>query len=359
MINRERLANNFLASLEFESESGSERMMAQMVAARLQGIGLPMRTDVAGNVVAVMPGIGGACLICSHLDTVTSTRGIKVLVQNGIVSTDGLTILGADDKAGVAAILEVVECLHETGADHRTLELVFTVGEERGLLGAKALDYGQITAREGICLDSSGPVGTIITQGPSQVMIDVTIHGRAAHAGISPELGINAIVVASEAIAGMRLGRIDEETTSNVGVIHGGTASNIVPEKAEVKAEARSHSEAKLQAQTEHMKEAFEEAAARHGAKANVAVKPAYRGFKLDPDGSVVQRVVAAARSMGIDPLLKATGGGSDANVFNEHGIKTVNLGVGYENAHAPSERIALDELARVAALLLTVVREP
>ena len=359
MVNRERLLNTFLSLLEIDSESGSERDFAAAVVSRLQSLGLRPLIDAAGNVMAAMTGPGGPYLVSAHVDTVMSTRGLRVLVQEGIVKSDGLTILGADDKVGVAAILETVQCLLEREIEHPALEIVFTVGEERGLLGSKALDFSQISARQGICLDSSGAVGTIITQGPSQVDVDATILGRAAHAGLAPELGISAILVASEAISRMPLGRIDDETTANVGIIRGGAARNIVPEKVEVTAEARSRDEGRMQVQAAHMVAAFREAAARHGAQADVTVTEAYRAFNLSPDEPIVHRVMSAALSLGIEPSLEATGGGSDANVFNQHGIMTVNLGVGYENAHSPTERIAIDDLVRAADLLLAVLHSP
>ncbi|MBI4318159.1 MAG: M20/M25/M40 family metallo-hydrolase [Chloroflexi bacterium] len=355
MIDRDRLLATFLSLLQISSETGAEADIVREVLFRLTSLGLRPRTDAAGNIIAVSPGDGGPYLVNAHVDTVMSTRGLKVILQNDVVQTDGLTILGADDKAGVAAILEVVQCLVEGALPHTGLELVLTVGEEQGLLGAKVLDFGHLSSREGVCVDSSGPVGTIVTKAPSQAFIDVRVTGRAAHAGLAPEQGISAVVAASEAIARMRLGRIDEETTANVGTIVGGTSRNIVPERVGLKAEARSRDEAKLRDQIEHMRTAFEEAAARHRATAVVDVSEAYRGFDISPDEPIVHRVVVAAKSVGITPRLQATGGGSDANVFNQHGIKTVNLGAGYENAHAPTERIAIDELVRCATLLLAV----
>ncbi|MBI2953905.1 MAG: M20/M25/M40 family metallo-hydrolase [Chloroflexi bacterium] len=352
LIDRARLLATLRKLLEIESPSGKEADVARYVVAELTAMGGKVVVDATGNVIARFAGEGEPVLLSAHLDTVLPTTGLRIVESDGKWRSDGTTILGADDKTGVAAILEAIRSLREKQVRHSPVEVVFTLSEEIGLIGAKALDCSQITARRGICLDSSGPVGTVIVSGPSQISLDITVTGKAAHAGMAPERGINAIAAAAEAIAGMHLGRIDEQTTANVGVIHGGTARNIVPEKATVLAEARSRDENRLRAQVDLMTRAFKEAAARHGAVADVSTEYAYRSFNLSQNDEVVHMVAVASKKLGIDVHLGAGGGGSDANVFNERGIKTVNLGIGYEDPHSPSEYVVIADLVRSAELL-------
>lgn len=357
LIDKARLLATFRALLEIESPSGQEGGIASYVTADLAQVGGRVVADNSGNVIARFEGAGEPVLLNAHMDTVMPTVGLKIVESDGRWCSDGTTILGADDKSGVAAILEAVRSLRERGLSHLPIEIVFTVAEEIGLVGAKALDYSLISARRGICLDSSGPTGTMMVAGPAQISIDATITGKAAHAGIAPEKGISAVVIASEAVAGMRLGRIDEETTANVGVIQGGTARNIVPEKATLLAEARSRDEGKLKAQVDSMVRSLEAAAARHGATAELKREYAYRAFNLSESDEIVRMVTQAAKSLGISVRLGATGGGSDTNIFNERGIKTVNLGLGYEDPHSPSENIAIADLVKAAELLCTVLK--
>ena len=265
-------------------------------------------------------------------------------------------MLGGDDTSGVAIILEILHLLQaqrqHTGEESPALEIAFTVQEEVGLCGSKAMDLSLLAARQGIVLDMGGPRGAIVVQGPSQNMIHARVHGRKSHAATAPEQGINAIRVASEAIAAMPLGRVDEETTANIGVIHGGTATNIVPDLVEIEGEARSQNEEKLQHQTEVMVHALHEAAGRHGAHVEVDVELAYRGYRIPDDAPLVMALGQAMRQFGIEPLHMPTAGGSDANIFNEHGIQTVNISTGMTHVHSTEERIHLSEMVACAQLL-------
>lgn len=355
-INRKRLIDTFFDLLRVDSVSGNEAALAAHLARLLSQLGATVRPDVRGNLLAFFDGRGAPILLSAHLDTVASTSTLKVVVENDVVSSDGSTILGADDKAGIAALIEAMRYLAETGAPRPPVELALTVGEEVGLAGSKSLDFTSIRARRGVCVDSGGEVGTIITEGPAQVFLNAVVRGLAAHAGVAPERGISAIVVASEAIAGMSLGRIDEETTANVGVISGGSATNVVPERVEIKAEARSRNEAKLKTQYESMIDSLERAAARHGASVAVDVEHAYAAFKLSPQEGIVRLVSDACLAVGLSPRLEATGGGSDANIFNERGIMTVNLGVGYKDPHAVTERIAIADLVAITGIVAEIL---
>jgi tripeptide aminopeptidase len=292
------------------------------------------------------------------MDTVAPGKGVKPSIQGEYIVSDGTTILGSDDKAGLAALLEGLRVIREQKLPHGQIQLIITAGEESGLIGSRHLDMGLVDADFGFALDSDGPVGTIITSAPSQVKILTTIHGKAAHAGVNPEDGISAIQVASRAISKMRLGRIDAETTANIGKFQGGTASNVVPERVEIIAEARSRNEIKLRAQVKHMVKAFEETAVEFGARAEVETKVLYPGFKFTESDLVVQKAMAAVEKVGRQPKIGASGGGSDANVIAGHGIPTVNLGIGYENIHTTKERMPINELVKVAELVVALIEE-
>ena len=290
------------------------------------------------------------------MDTVAPGKGVKPRIEDGYVMSDGTTVLGSDDKAGLAALIEGIRVLKEQNTPHGTIQLVITAGEESGLVGARHLEKDLLRADFGFALDSNGPVGEIITSAPSQVKLAVTIIGKAAHAGVNPEEGISAIQVASRAIAKMPLGRIDHETTANIGRFQGGAASNIVPERVEIIAEARSRDERKLEQQVEKMVRAFREAAEEAGARAEITTDKLYPAFKHDESDPVVQKAVVAAKRVGREPRLLASGGGSDANIFNGYGVPTVNLGIGYEEIHTTQERMPIAELVKAAELVVALV---
>ncbi len=280
----------------------------------------------------------------------------RVVVENGFVRSDGSTALGADDKAAVAALLVLAsDLVAEPPAGD--VEIVFTAGEEIGLLGAKALDLGALAARQMFVLDSDGAPGTLIVGAPTQKRVDATFRGVAAHAGIAPELGRSAIVAAARAIAAMPLGRLDEETTANVGIVKGGTAANVVAERCVLQAEARSHDIDKVTAQTERMVEALSTAAAACGVDVEIDVREAFRGYRHEAGSPLLAVGAAAAAFAGLEARLVAGGGGSDANVFNARGLPALTLGVGFENAHSSQERMSLDRLAELSAMAAGVVR--
>ena len=361
MINEDRLLQTFLELVRIDSPSEHEEAIGRELAARLTALGLTVERDASGNVIGRLDGgkpDGDWLLINAHMDTVGNDRGITPVIRDGVVYSDGTTILGADDKSGVAVILEVLRVLKERGLPHRPLEVLFTVEEETHLGRPGRIDLARLRAREGVVLDSGGPIGTFIVSAPSQDKLEVTVHGRAAHAGAEPEKGINAIRVAAEAIAAMPLGRIDEETTANIGVIEGGTATNIVPEMVTIKGMARSRDDAKLERQTAAMVRALEEAAARHGATLDVKVTRAYHSYRVAEDVPIRRKVEAAIRRLGLEPLPQPSGGGSDANVFNHAGIQSVPLSTGMADVHTKEEHIAIADMVACAKLLLEIVRE-
>ncbi len=312
----------------------------------------------AGNVFAVLKGnLKGApkLLLNAHLDTVSPGEGIIPRIRKGYVYSSGTTVLGADNKAGVAVILEVIKSLKEDKSPHGDILILFTVAEEIGLWGAKNVAGKFIGADFGLTLDG-GDVGEIINQAPSQYNIEAEIFGKAAHAGVHPEDGISAIQVASFAISKMRLGRIDRETTANIGVISGGVATNIIPERVELKGEARSHDPKKLRAQLEHMQKKLSEACRKFKARIKVRVTPAYKSFIVEKDHPLLKLVVGSAEEMKIKPVVKRTGGGSDANIFNAAGVPTLIIGVGADRVHTTQERLYIDDMVLSAKLVLKVI---
>ncbi|WP_142504143.1 M20/M25/M40 family metallo-hydrolase [Melghirimyces algeriensis] len=368
MINKERLLKEFLELVQTDSPTGEEREICDLLKVKLNDLGFEVTEDHsakvtghgAGNIVATLKGTLDAPTIyfTCHMDTVTPGKGVKPKVEDGYVMTDGTTVLGADDKAGLAALLEGVRTIKERDMEHGSIQFVFTVGEESGLVGSKNLDTDLLKADFGYALDSNGPVGHIITEAPAQVRLDVKIIGKAAHAGVNPEDGVSAIQVASRAISKMPLGRIDEETTANIGKFSGGSASNVIPEFVELLAEVRSRDEAKLDAQVNRMVTGFEQTAAELNAKAEVKATKMYPAYKYTDADPVVQKAMEALEKVGRKPQLLSSGGGSDANVIAGHGIPSVNLGIGYEEIHTTNERMPIAELEKAAELVVALVEQ-
>jgi tripeptide aminopeptidase len=299
------------------------------------------------------------------MDTVGPAAHVRAIVEGDLIHTDHTSVLGGDDKAGLVAILEAIRVLREHALPHGDLEVVITICEESGLLGAKHFDTGRLRARRGLVLDVDG-VNELVTRAPAANRLSFIVHGLEAHAGICPERGISAVQVASEAIAGMRLGRVDAETTANLGVIHGGLATNIVPSQVTVRGETRSLSEAKLAAQTEHMRARFEEAAGRravtlegreHRARVEAQVERQYERLDIAADATIVRLVASAARALGRVCPTRSTGGGSDANVFATRGIEVANLACGMRDIHTVNEWVDVKDLVATAELVLETVR--
>lgn len=366
MINNDRLLQRFLKYVQIDSESGNEKAMADMVLADLCALGCEAWHDNAGevfgsngyNVYAKLPGNTQlkSLIFSAHLDTVKPGNGVKPVVDGGIIRSSGDTILGGDDKSGVAAIIEAVNCLVEKDSPRRPVEIFFSISEEGGLKGAKGADFSRFSAREALVLDSSGNVGKIITSAPGQIKFRATVTGKAAHAGVAPELGINAIQAAAAGVAGMELLRIDEKTTANISVFTADYATNIVPEKAEVRGEIRSRSVDKLNAHAELMKRAMLEACDKFGAKLDLSLDTAYISYKIADGDELVKLASEACRKIGVSPQTEGSGGGSDANVMNLAGIKAIVLATGMDKVHTTSEQLTLVNLDNVAQLCLQLM---
>lgn len=367
MINRERLVRDFLRLAAIDSPTYREKSIADVLESDLRSLGFEVTRDSVGdkigadtgNVIASKPGTvsgGVPILLNAHMDTVVSTERWGWREEEGVIRSSGETILGADDKAGVAALMEALRVVCEREIPHAHLEIVFTVAEEIGLFGAKGLDYKRLHAKCAFVYDTGAPVGRIVVSAPSHDNITAKFYGKTAHSGAKPEDGVNAIQAAGIAIAKMKLGRIDEETTANVGIISGGTARNVVPDFCEVKGEARSRNEEKLDAQVQHMLEAFHEAAADVGAGIEIEVERSYSMYRLSESDEVIQIAVAAARKAGIEPIMHETGGGSDASIFNARGLPATVLGVGYEKAHSVEEYLPIDDFVKATEMAVALI---
>jgi tripeptide aminopeptidase len=314
--------------------------------------------DELGNVLARLPGLGTPLLLAAHMDTVMPGRGIKPVVRDGVVYSDGTTILAADDKSGVAVILELLQTIVERELRHPPLEALITVQEETGLVGAKGLDKARLQAKMGISFDGGGPPGTITVSAPSHNLVTAAIHGKAAHSGAQPERGISAIVAAAHALVGMPLGRIDAETTANIGIIKGGLARNIVPDQVELFGEARSRDLQKLEEQTTRMVEALQSAARSQGATVDVQVERAYDSYTLTEAHPIISALINASRAVGVEPTLAPSGGGTDANIFNAHGMQVANLSTGILDEHTTNEHVALADMVTAAQIALAVIQD-
>jgi len=374
MIQRERLIGEFMELVQVDSETKHEETIARVLKKKFTDLGIRVQEDDskertghgAGNLICTLPAKGKGAhapklMFTCHMDTVTPGRGIKPeLGADGYIRSDGTTILGSDDKAGLAVLLEGIRVLREQESDHPQLQVIITVGEESGLCGSRAMDPKWLDADYGYALDSNGAIGGIAIAAPSQQKIFITFLGKSAHAGVNPEDGVSAITVASRAVSKMNLGRIDKETTANIGSFSGGTAgtTNIVCEKAVLEAEARSLDAKKLNRQVESMKAACEAAAAEMGATCEFRSHLLYPSFKFTDDAPVVQLAKRALTRIGAVPKPFHSGGGSDANVFNGHGVPTVNLSVGYENIHTKKERIKAEDLVKLTDAFLALIEE-
>lgn len=374
MIDRERLTQTFSRLVRIDSVSKEEKAISEVLCQILTSMGAEVAQDDAGkkfggqtgNIVAKFKGNVEAppMILNAHMDTVEPGRGVEPVLENGVFSSKGDTILGADDKSALAVILEVLWLIKENSLPHGPLEVVFTVSEEIGLLGAKHLDFDMLSSSFGFALDATDPQG-IITRAPSANYLVFTVHGKAAHAGAKPENGINAIQIAGKAIAEMKLGRIDHETTCNIGIIAGGLAINIVPEHVRVEGEARSHDEEKLNQVTMAMVDSFEKVvsdACRESVEKNLpsleyTVEKEFTRTDIPENHHVVTLASQAASNLNRTMVCKSTGGGADANVFSQHGIDLGVIGTGMMDMHTVKESVKLEDMVATGELLLEIIR--
>ena len=366
-MSTERLVATFIALARIDSPSRREAELAGHCAALLEGLGFDVRTDDSasvtgsntGNIIADLPPLdpdAPALVLSAHLDCVQPCEGVEPVVADGYVASAGETVLGADDKAGIAAILEGVQRAIADGVRRGPVRVVLTVCEEVGLAGAKALDPAEVAGDLCIVLDAGGPPGGIVVGAPTHYTFSAVFTGTAAHAGAAPEKGVSALVMAAEAVTSMRLGRIDERTTANVGTIDGGTATNVVPGRVTMTGECRSLDDSYVETVRDEMDAAMSAAASAHGGRVETAWTREYGAFEVASDAPAVQAVSAACADLGIEPHLFTTGGGSDASIFASTGTPTLVLSCGMEDIHSVTERIAVDDLETLAALVRAVI---
>lgn len=361
-VDRDRLLSTFLDLVAVDSPTGDEEEMGRVLEARFRELGCETSMDEIGNIVAVYPGTRDeTILVSTHMDTAGTDRGIvPILGADGVIRTDGSTILGADDKSGIAGCIEVLTVLRANPEwSFPTIEFVITVGEESGLVGSRHMDVSRLKASHGFVLDTAGAMGSVTYWSPTSVYLTISFHGRKAHAGVEPEKGISAIQVASRAIASMPLGRIDEETVANIGTITGGEARNVIPDRVVLEGMARSHDQAKLDAQLEAMRSACQDAADSYSATLEFTAEEIYRTYKIGPDAQPYRDAAAAYRSLGIEVIPRKSGGGTDGNYFNAKGIPCVALPTGMVDEHATTEHIAVDDMVLAARALLAIVTLP
>ena len=376
MIDKARLKNRVLELVRIDSLSRRERAIALRLKEILEALGGTVFMDDAGaavggdvgNLVAHFDGSvpeAEPMLLSAHMDTVAPGEGVVPVVDGDVIRSDGRTVLGGDDKSGIAIILEVIEALAEDRVPHGHIDVVFTICEEVGLLGAKHLDLDLVRSKTGLVLDSDS-IGFLITKAPAVNHIEFEVHGLEAHAGICPERGISAIQVAAQGIAAMPLGRIDEETTANLGLVSGGTALNIVPNHVVLKGEVRSHDEEKLERQTQTMTECLRQAAAGaavdlngrdHQARVEARIVREYDRMDVPHDTPIVRRVHEAARNLGFAVDTVAKGGGCDANVLNKRGLQVANLASGMRDIHTVHEWLDVNDLVSAARIIHEVLR--
>lgn len=362
LINEERLRRTFYDLLRISSPSFHEHAIGEVLSRELSGTGCRVEVQDYGksfNLLAFKPGnapVSSPLLLSAHMDTIEATDGIVLLCDDGAIRTDGSTVLGADDKCALAQIIEALRVIQERSIPHPDIEIAFTSAEERGLQGAKNLPLGALRSGHALVLDASGRVGSIVVAAPTHVTYEMRISGRAAHAGIEPERGLSAIRVAAEILSGMPDGRISAETTANIGVIAGGTATNVVPQEVRVHGEMRSHSPEELEKTRQRILAHARDVARLRGARLEISEEEEYRAFRIPEADPFLEFVRGVYAEMGIEPMLVASGGGSDANVFNARGIKAVNVSSGMQKVHSSQEFILLDDLSAGSRVVLSVI---
>lgn len=370
-IVKDRIVQEFMELVQVDSETKHEQEISRVLKEKFNALGLEVVEDDSrertghgsGNLIVTWKAEGveqaPKIFFTCHMDTVTPGKGIKPqLGEDGWIRSDGSTILGSDDKAGIAALFEAIRVVREQNIPHGQIQFVITAGEESGLMGARAMKPEVLDSDFGYALDSNGEVGSICIAAPTQARIEMRITGKSAHAGVNPEDGISAIQVASKAISKMKLGRIDKETTANIGSFEGGGATNVVCDFVLIRAEARSIVQEKVNHQIQHMREALETTTREFGAQGEFRSEVIYPAFSFTEHDEVVQVAQRAIQELGLATSTFHSGGGSDANVFNGLGIPTVNLAVGYQNIHTTEEKIKADDLVKVAEVVVALIQE-
>src|ERR671911_1602737 len=357
---RERLLADFVRYCEIESPSGRERGMADALTADLRGLGLEVEEDDSTNLLARIAGpeVAPTVLLCAHMDTVPLDGPVEVVSENGLLTNRHEAILGADNKAAIATIMGAVRRIVRQGKPAASVEILFTTGEERALEGAKAFDKSRLRSDFGYVFDHATAIGEIVVASPTYYSIVARFKGKAAHAGLRPEAGHNAIAAAARAIAAMRIGRLDPETTANVGRIEGGSAANVVAERCFVELEARSLDAERAGEVVSEMVDALAEAATDLECDVETSVERLFRGYRLARTAPAVEVAAAALQEHGLEPAYINSGGGSDGNIFVAAGLTVVNLANGTEGNHQPDESVTVDALERMLEITVSLITQ-
>lgn len=368
MINEKRVIDEFIEMVKIYSPSLNERDMADYTITKLKDLGLDVIEDDVnkkingntGNVIGYLKGDSSKpkLMFSAHLDTVEPAKNIKPIIEDGYIKTDGTTILGGDDKAGLAAILEMLRIIKENNISHPDIYIIFSVAEEIGLLGARNIDLIKYNIDYGFILDADGEPGTVIKQAPYQNSFELIFKGKAAHAGMEPEKGINALMVAANAINKIKFGRINSDTTINLGIINGGRATNIVMEEVKIEGEARSYNEFEVEKICEDLFKECEKTANEFGAKFTYSKKREYNGFLIDENSEILNLVKKACEKTDLKYRSVSIGGGSDVNVYNEKNINAINLSIGMEKMHTVEEKISIKSIIDLTKLLVQIIKE-
>ncbi len=360
MVNEKRLTENFIRLTAIDAESGDEAAMRAYLIGELAKLGVDPETDGAGNLLARLPGTspGDALLFSAHMDTVSPGRGKKaVLHPDGKITSDGTTVLGADDASGIASIIEALTVIRENDLPHPEIEILFTVGEEIYAMGSARFDYSRLKSKTAYVLDLTGDIGTAAIAAPTLLSLDITVHGRAAHAGFASEHGINALSIAANALSQIKTGRTSPDTTVNFGTIEGGDGKNIVPGKIHITGEVRSMRHEAALSEAQSVEEVFRREAERLGGTAEVSFAEEIHAYRISEEEPVIRRLREATESLGWgEPTLVDTFGGSDNNQFVQHGLSGVVLSSGMELVHSTEEYTEVSALIKSAELTLKLM---
>lgn len=360
-INQKRLIDTFLDCVKIPSPSWKEDKIIEYIIKACEKLKIPTKKIPCGNSYNLLARLEGdpkrtPILLCCHTDTVHPCEKITPVIKNGRIYSDGTSVLGGDDKSAVAAFLEAVRYVRENNIAHGTVEILFTCAEEIGLYGMKGMDLSLLKSKYGFIFDCGGPIGSVIVKAPYQIIMKVGVTGKAAHAGIEPEKGINAIRVLSQIIAELPNGRLDHETTTSVGLISGGKATNIVPEYAEMSLEIRSIDRKKLKQVECEIKSIIKKTVSAAKARAEITSTLEYPGFSIKESDPVIKLAASATKRAGLKLVITSTGGGSDTNILNHAGLKSLNLSIGMQKVHTTDEFILIDDMVKGTRFVIALI---
>lgn len=355
MVNQKRLVNNFITLVEISSPSGDEAKVAEYISEFLSRLKIQHHSDSTGNVIANLPGDGDPILLTGHMDTVEPGSGIKAVVKNGIISSAGSTILGADNKASLAAILESIEAIVENKLPHRALEIVFTYSEETKNTGVLSLDYSKLKSKYGYAFDLGAPLGTMYLSSPFYFRIDIKITGKASHSS-RPDEGINALIVAVRALENIKVGFVNENTICNFGKIYGGTSRNTVPQEITLNAEVRSFVKEDMLKTVSDIKKVFTKYAKEYGAKLEFIGELENVGFAIPEKDPYVLDLIEVYKNLGITPHAEKTYGCFDGNVYINNGIMVITSSDGSKNNHTNEESISVSDIMKLTEVVFQLI---